>query len=80
MFIYTDPSQLPKLSDEFQTRVEINMYTSSQTAEALILFDANDRRGEIFTRKADKTSRRKIFYFDRNQVFTIQSKISAALA
>ena len=64
---------MPKLSDEFQTRVSITINEKVQVDDAFILFDRNARKSEIITHNAQNQIRRKIYYFDKDEVFTIES-------
>lgn len=64
---------MPKLSEEFQTRVSITINEKLQVDDALILFDRNARKSEIITHNARNQIRRKIYYFDKDEVFTIES-------
>ena len=70
---------MPKLSDEFQTRVQISQNEKQQGGEVIILFDRNDRRGELISHDASNVISRKIYYFDKNEVLTIKSKTKVFL-
>ena len=65
---------MPKLSDEFQTRVSMTINEKIRVEDAVILFDRNARKGEIIFHNADNKISRLIYYFDKDEIFTIESK------
>lgn len=66
--MYKDPNRLPKLPNEFQTRMEINMVNQKKSVEVLVLYDLPNFRAEIVKRDPIKSSR-DIYYFDKNEQF-----------
>jgi hypothetical protein len=64
---------LPKLSDEFQTRVSMTINEKIRVEDAVILFDRNARKSEAIFHNADNKITRLIYYFDKDEVFTIES-------
>jgi hypothetical protein len=64
---------LPKLSDEFQTRVSMTINEKIRVEDAIILFDRNARKSETIFHNADNKITRLIYYFDKDEVFTIES-------
>lgn len=64
---------MPKLPDEFQTRIEINSIKEQKGMEIFVMFDLYDKKAEIIRRVQNKNSR-TIFYFDRNEQFFLQGR------
>ena len=65
------PNDFPKLPEEFQTRVEINLNDQKRSMEVLLLYDRYDKSGEItFREKNDRFIQR--FKFRENEMFTIR--------
>jgi len=67
-----DPSELPELPGEFQTRIQIGDY-KEQMIEALMLYDSFDRKAELVVYEGD-TRTRVILYYDLNELFLIKGK------
>ncbi|RMZ95135.1 hypothetical protein BpHYR1_027289 [Brachionus plicatilis] len=72
-----DPSNLPKLPQEFQTRIEINILNENRSEELFVKFDYYDKKGEIIKRARDKTSR-TIYFFDKNEIFYLEDNRCSA--
>ena len=70
---------MPKLSDEFQTRVSMTINEKIRVEDAVILFDRNARKGEIIFHNADNKISRLIYYFDKDEIFTIESKKNSTI-
>lgn len=74
MILNKDPSNLPKLPQEFQTRIEINVLHENKSEELFVKFDYYDKKGEIIKRTRDKKSR-TIYFFDKNELFYLEGII-----
>ncbi|CAF0709535.1 unnamed protein product [Brachionus calyciflorus] len=68
-----DPSDYPKLPDEFQTRIEMNFLSQSRNSEAFILYDRYDKRADYTIREQSNVFR-QIYDFEHNELFTIIDK------
>ncbi|RMZ95134.1 EF-hand domain-containing D1 [Brachionus plicatilis] len=66
-----DPTTLPKLPAEFQTRVQAT-FNSERTVEFFLVFDYYDQKAEIITQEEIEHDRR-VFYYDKNEYFTISN-------
>ncbi|CAF0709533.1 unnamed protein product [Brachionus calyciflorus] len=73
-----DPNNLPKLPQEFQTRIELNILHENRSEDLFVKFDWYDKKAEIIKRERAKTSR-TVFFFDKNEVFYIEQKQCSAM-
>lgn len=67
-----DPSTLPVLPFEFQTRVQATF--QDRTIDFSISYDYYDQKAEVVIQN-EVYHDRKVFYYDKNEFFTITSKI-----
>lgn len=70
MYVNIDQNSLPQLPQQFQTRIEMNILNQLKSQQVFMIYDYNDRRCEMVTSKQNKTTR-NLYYFDRDELFTI---------
>lgn len=71
------PAELPKLSKEFQTRVQLNLPRADKqkSIDILMLYDWFDKRAELVADEnvnGDDELATQAFYYDKNEIFTYE--------